>query len=256
MTQEDPLEHEPPQRQSSLFLITGLMIGLGIGLVISLILSPVKYRDTAPNALSEDDKAAYRLLIARAYQANPDPLRASQRMMLLQDAAAQESLTAQAQQALSSGNELDARALAELAAALMRLNLPTAAAGSSPTTGNETVDTIAAPGLAFKITDRQKICDPNSSGLLQIRVTDASGNPIPGVQIHLAWDGGLDTFFTGSKPASGAGAAEFQMTAGVSYSLRVGEGEETLNAIRAPECSAANGSAFTGGLKLDFTREN
>ncbi len=75
---------------------------------------------------------------------------------------------------------------------------------------------------------------------------------MPGIQINVAWDGGLDTFFTGLKPAVSAGYADFQMTPGVSYSLRVGDGGETVNGLSAPECADSNGNTFSGGVYLVF----
>ena len=44
----------------------------------------------------------------------------------------------------------------------------------------------------------------------------------------------------------------FQMTPGGSYSLRVGDGGETLNGLSAPECTDSNGNTFSGGLYLVF----
>ena len=86
------------------------------------------------------------------------------------------------------------------------------------------------------------------------QVRDGSGTPVPGVQVNVAWDGDLDTFFTGLKPAVSAGYADFQMTPGVSYSLRVGDGGETLNGLSAPDCTDGGGNVFAGGLLLKFGR--
>ena len=262
--EDDYLERDERPRQPPWFLLTGLILGLGLGLLISLVISPVTYKDTAPAALSEEYKANSRLLIAQAYQANLDIVRASQRIALLQDAAPQDRLAAQAQQALSAGDEQAARDLASLASALSDLSAvtpePTLIANSTPGTApgtTVTAETAASPSPPtdgpFVIVDRQQVCDAaQPPGLLQVEVRDNSGTPVPGIQINVAWDGGLDTFFTGLKPAVSAGYADFQMTPGVTYSLRVGNGGETLNGLSTPECTDGGGNSFSGGLYLVF----
>ena len=259
--EDDYLERDERPRQPPWYLLTGLLLGVGLGLLISLVISPVTYKDTAPAALTEEYKADYRLSIARAYQANLDIERASQRIALLQDAAPQESLEAQAQQALSAGDEQAARDLASLASALSDLRAitpkSTPVASSTQGAASTAPAAVTSPSPAaegpFVIVDRQPVCEAaQTSGLLQIEVRDSSGTPVPGIQINVAWDGGLDTFFTGLKPAVSAGYADFQMTHGVSYSLRVGDGGETLNGLSAPECTDSNGNTFSGGLYLVF----
>jgi hypothetical protein len=254
---DDYLESEEGPRQPPWFLLTGVIVGLLIGLLISMLVIPVKYKDTAPTALSAADQANFRLLIAQTYRANPDMPRAVSRIALLQDPAIVDSLAAQAQQALSNGEEQAARDLAGLAAAISTNAIvkvespkPTPSGSGTPATA-QTPAITPAPG-PYLIVDRQPVCDAASSGLLQIELRDRDGFPAPGVQINVTWDGGVDTFFTGLKPAISTGYADFQMTPGVSYNLQVGEGGETLNAISAPDCTDANGAIFAGGLKLVF----
>ena len=264
--EDDYLEREERRRQPPWYLLTGLLLGLGLGLLISLVISPVTYKDTTPAALAGEYKADYRLSIARAYRTNLDVVRASQRIALLHDFSPVESLAAQAQQALSVGDEQAARDLASLASALSDLSMESPAstpvAGSTQgvtSTAPAAPEAAASPGPAmdepFVIVDRQPVCDvAQTPGLLQIEVRDSNGTPVPGIQINVAWDGGLDTFFTGLKPAVSAGYADFQMTPGVSYSLRVGDGGETVNGLNAPECTDAGGNIFAGGLYLVFGR--
>lgn len=101
------------------YLLTGLIIGLALGLIYSWWIHPVEYVDTPPSSLRDDYKDAYRLMIAHAYAANPDRVRALERLKLLKDADPQRALTEQAQKILANeGSELDARALGALASAL------------------------------------------------------------------------------------------------------------------------------------------
>ena len=265
MNDYDYLESEESPRQFPWYLLTGLLLGLGLGLLVSLVISPVRYIDAAPAVLAEEHKATYRLLIAQAYQANPDPVRASQRLALLGDTSAGEVLAEQAQQALSAGNEADARVLAALASALNSLPTPVVIAtgagqiatasdgGASP---GEMPQPSAIPSVSpapvFVLLDQQSVCDATQPvSLLQIVVQDSKGEPVPGVQITIAWDGGLDTFYTGLKPELGAGYADFQMTPGMVYSLRTGN-SATINNLSAPECSGSDGNPYPGGWYLLF----
>lgn len=269
MSDNDYYETDERPRQFPWYLLTGLILGLGVGLLVSLAISPVRYTDNSPSALTEENKSRYRLTIAQAYQANQDAVRAHQRLALLGDASAQGSLAAQAQQALAAGDEITARVLAELAAALSSLSTAEAelittpspspsAELTAPAGPQKTLTPLAAASPSptrapvYFLVEQQTVCDAaEQAGLLQVEVQNSSGEPVPGVQINIAWDGGLDTFYTGLKPAVGAGYADFQMTTGVIYSLRVGNGE-TLNNLYAPECQGENGATFTGGVKLLF----
>ncbi|OQA15531.1 MAG: hypothetical protein BWY63_02911 [Chloroflexi bacterium ADurb.Bin360] len=105
--------------QSHLYLITGLILGAALGLLISLVIAPVVHQVALPQELSTQAKAEYRLDIARAYQAAPNPERALSRLALLNDPDPSAALIAQAQELLASGGSEDAaRALVSLAGLL------------------------------------------------------------------------------------------------------------------------------------------
>lgn len=98
-------------------LLTGLLLGLAIGLVISLLLLPLTNAEALPAELNEAGRAEYRLMVARAFAAQPNLERAASRLALLADAMPGEVMVAQAQELLATGGtEEDARALAYLAA--------------------------------------------------------------------------------------------------------------------------------------------
>lgn len=287
MIDDDYLDEPRSTRQPPWFLLTGLVLGLGIGLLISIVLFPARYTDTAPASLAEQYKDSYRWLIARAYQANGDLIRAGQRLALLGDDNPQLALAAQAQRMLAAGESVeDARVLADLAAALATASLQTAQAtavspadaksGQEPETQAISPPPVATPqptrtpmptftprsnpsplptlGAPFVLDTRQEVCDPSlHEGLLQVVLKDAQGQPAAGVQIVIAWDGGLDTFYTGLKPSVGPGYADFVMAAGVEYSLRVGGSSETIKGLAAPQCSGDAGN-YLGGLRLEFSQ--
>ncbi len=282
MIDDDDLQGPRKSRQPPWFLLTGLVFGLGVGLLISIVISPVRYVESSPASLVEEHKDIYRWLIARAYQANGDLVRAGQRLALLGDASPQAALAAQAQRLLAAGESVeDARVLADLASALIAaVEQPTRTVSSAspaaaspvaegpltPAPGQPTrtpmptftprsnpspLPTVGAP---FVLDSRQEVCDPAlPEGLLQVELKDAQGQPVAGVEIIVAWDGGLDSFYTGLKPAISLGYADFVMTAGVEYSLRPGGNSETIKGLVAPQCPVEGGS-YLGGLRLEFSQ--
>ncbi len=121
------VELPPPEpRRRPWYLLTGLVLGLVFGLIYSLGINPAVYGNIAPAQLAEEDRAAYRLLIAETYAATGNLDRARLRLALLDDADLVYTLGAQAQRALAAGEPEEARSLALLASALQN-------AGSLPT---------------------------------------------------------------------------------------------------------------------------
>ena len=109
------------EERGNWYLITGVVLGLVIGLLYVWLINPVDYVDTAPNTLKPFYKDQYRLMIAAAYDADPDIVRAKARLELLEDGDAYRAVAEQAQHALSEGGTPDeAQALGRLAAALGR----------------------------------------------------------------------------------------------------------------------------------------
>jgi hypothetical protein len=101
------------------YLLTGLVIGIALGLVYAWVVQPVKYVDTPPAALRRDFKDQYRALIAAAYMANHDLVRAKARLELLGDEDMYRAISEQAQRTLAEdGSTHQARALGLLAIAL------------------------------------------------------------------------------------------------------------------------------------------
>ena len=84
-------------------ILLALLIGLGLGLVYAWILAPRGATDTSPSILRTDFKDQYRSAIAAAYAATGNLPRAQARLALLGDANPIDTLNAQAQQMLASG---------------------------------------------------------------------------------------------------------------------------------------------------------
>ena len=101
------------------YLLTGVVLGIILGILFAWVISPVKYVDTAPESLKDEFKDQYRVLIASAYAANGDLVRAKARLELLDEADIYLVVAEQAQQMLAEGGSVEeAQALGRLALAL------------------------------------------------------------------------------------------------------------------------------------------
>ena len=101
------------------YLLTGLVLGIILGILFAWVISPVKYVDTAPESLKDEFKDQYRVLIASAYVANGDLVRAKARLELLDEADIYLVVAEQAQQMLAEGGSVEeAQALGRLALSL------------------------------------------------------------------------------------------------------------------------------------------
>jgi hypothetical protein len=89
--------------------------------LFSWVISPVQYLDTPPDSLKEIYKDQYRAVIASAFEANQDIVRAKARLELLGDDDIYRAVAEQAQGVLADGGtQQEAQALGRLAAALSK----------------------------------------------------------------------------------------------------------------------------------------
>jgi hypothetical protein len=303
------------QKRGSLYLITGLVIGAIGGLLFAWLITPVQYTNTSPAALRADFKDQYRAMIALAYTANGDLVRARARLALLRDADPSRILAAQAQQTLAKGGTLqEARSLGQLANALgqapqgapptlasqvpsvtipalpasptlppitgqitplestpiitttvdlnsmtFALNTPLPTTTSlyqiQPITSGTPLPTLTAtatPGAPFALEGREQLCA--SQPLIQVIALDAAGQPVPGVEIIIAWDNGEERFFTGLKPELGVGYADFSMSTGITYTLRLAEGGQSIADLATRPCKSADGVSAWQAWRLSFSQ--
>ncbi len=276
-------------RANPLMTLIALLAGLGLGLAYSWGISPVSYTDSTPNILRADFKDQYRTIIAAAFASNGDIERARARLSLLGDNDSFQALSAQAQQMLAVGRPYeDVEQIVQLASALQGQKIfasPTSPSSysaqftalptltplvnaalvdlttipqSTPlvittTTSRPTQTLSPTPGLPLILISQEEICNSElNSGLMQITILDERRRQSPGIELTITWDGGEEHFFTGLKPELGNGYADYQMTEGVTYSLKPENGNPIPNII-APACPAPNGS-FLGGIKFIFQK--
>ena len=264
------------------YLLTGLILGIILGVLYTRYLQPVEYIDTSPALLRQDFKDQYRLLIAVAYSANGDLVRAKARLELLKDPDIFRALSEQAQHSLAeNGSSIEARSLGLLAIALGQappgpalavtqaaqpptgapsLATPADLSSSSPTASANSdlvtalpPESLASPAGPFTLLNQEKSCDQNLlAPLIQIQVTDKSDQPVSGVPVIVTWTGGVERFYTGLKPEQGLGYADYMLDPSMVYSLQVGEGSQPVTDLVAAECEAAAGDRFWGAWLLTF----
>ncbi len=274
--------------RGSLYLLTGVVIGIVLGLLYSLKIQPVKYIEAAPSALAHEYKQQYRSMIALAFQANGDTVRARARLDLLDDSDIYQNLTEQAQQTLAQNSQSEeARALGILAIELGKIKDPgeidlfsgllttpgilatnTAPAAfittesvfppSSIPTPDASIVLVTPTAISadlFILQDLTKICEPRpSQPVFQIEALDRDNQPLPGVLIILSSQLGEERFYTGLSPDKGLGYAEFHPTPGAIYSLRLEEDGIPIQDLTAAECQSSSGEIYPGSWLFEFIK--
>jgi hypothetical protein len=108
-------------------------------------------------------------------------------------------------------------------------------------------------GAAFRLQETKLLCNlDQTQPLIMVEVQDSAGEPVPGIELVVAWDGGEDHFFTGLKPELSLGYADFLMTPGVIYSLQPVDSGQTTNDLTAAECLSDDGNRYWGSWMLTF----
>jgi hypothetical protein len=257
--------------------LVGLALGLAAGLLYAWEISPVEYTDISPAALLPEQRDEFIILAAQAYAADGDLARAEDRLAPLADPDLARTVTALAQRASAEGRSPDAvSALSALALALgvgpgpaptagpatapPFAQSPEAAATQSLPTPTTSVTRIvptpsATPIFEYDLADVEKVCDASLGGpLIQAQVQTADGQPIPGVEVLVTWEGGGDHFFTGFKPELGLGYGDFSMTPDTAYTVALAARSRPAEDLIAETCEGDNGQSYLGSWLVTFRR--
>ncbi len=119
---------------------------------------------------------------------------------------------------------------------------------------------MPTPGAPFVLFEQKPICDdPQTTLMLQVETLDAARNPVPGVEVIVQWpENNEERFFTGLKPEISLGYADFAMSPGILYRVRVrdrvGDEGAAVADLSAPKCKTRAGEPFWGALKLTFVQ--
>jgi hypothetical protein len=266
--------------------LIGVAVGVGAGLYYAWQVSPVIMTNTAPWQLSKENQQRYLIAISLAYARDHDLNRmvtritdlrlGDQTWLVLADTACQLARSSYA----STNSGLTAiRSMVELAqsqgatgCASTLLPLYTSTPAPTPTTAKPTA-TLSPPATKtptptlgptftpatqpftnltptpagdFKIVAIEALCNPKRPGMIDIVVQDSDSTGLPAIPVEVSFAGGKDDFFTGLEPERGPGLADFQMTAGESYTVALPGLSEQSRPIEASPCNVV---ASDGGGK-------
>jgi len=264
-------------RARILVLVLAVAAGAGGGLALAWLVAPPAEYETSPAALDRADKTIYLALAGDLYASEGDLERATQRLAALEVPADGTSLAGMIEEYLDGGGELDdVRNLARLAqdlgatGGILRVFGDPAAGPVKPTAAvTEIISTseppatplpAASPELpsgtpgadaGFRVVERTATCGrPGRPGVIAVRVRDADGHGLAGVEVTVSWALGEDRFFTGLRPDRGPGYADFQMSLGNEYRVslegRPGEAAQGLLA------DLSSGICPSTSLSLDW----
>ncbi len=258
-------------------IIIGLILGIASGLYYAWDRDPRVEFNTEPWQLNENDRASYIAGIALQYNYDSDLAKAVNRLVVLRlpgdpiqavaDTACKlasssyvdnssgqravrsmmtfyqlQGRTGCADTLLANGTVATPNVIIEAATPTLR---PPATKTPTPEvtliaqitpTQNIVIPTIQ-PQADFTLVDVRTYCSKELSGLIEVRVQDYNGDPIPGASITVKWDNGESTFVTGLKPERGADYADFQMDAGKSYTVQVAGRSDPSQALVAGSCN-------------------
>lgn len=275
-------------QRGSWYLLTGIVIGIVLGLFYAWKIQPAQYIDAAPDALSREFKDHFRIMIAKAYLANGDPVRARARLELLGSGDLFQALSEQAQRTLAQDNQSEeARALGILAIELGKIrdmgdselfSGMIATPGVMTTNTAPSINSATQPAIfqtstptpdasivlvtptsisadLFILQSLEKICEPRpDKALFQIQAMDKNNQPVPGVLIILSSEQGDERFYTGLSPDKGLGYAEFSPAPGVIYSLRLEEDGIPIQDLTIAECQDSSGELYPGLWLFQFIK--
>ncbi len=93
----------------------------------------------------------------------------------------------------------------------------------------------------FEARTLRSYCDAASPALIEVYVVDYLGRGVPGQQIRVKWGEQASLFVSGLKADRGDAYADFQMRAGIDYTIDMPDAAEPLNiSLRADACYTEN----------------
>jgi len=116
-----------------------------------------------------------------------------------------------------------------------------------------TLTATATQGAPFVLNQQELVCDPRqTTPLIQVETLDAADQPVPGVEVVVNWESGENHFYTGLEPEVSPGYADFDMTPGITYTLRLADGGQPIPGLTPTECETSSGDRYWGSWSLTF----
>jgi hypothetical protein len=275
-------------------VLVGLALGISAGLYVSWVLFPTVETDTTPDQLREQDRNQVVVAIMLSFSYDSDLGLAISRLSELQLGDDPLQAVADIACDLARSGYVDSNAGLRAVRAMRTfyrlqgrsgcadtlipdvtdpqeiiINVPTStptlpppptktpgAADATATPAGLVVVPTTPPQSEFEGSIFQTFCDRELSGIIEVfvrAVGDTEG--IAGQTIRVRWDAGSDTLITGLKPERGAGYADFQMEAGLSYTISMpGLSDPVASPIVAERCFTDDGSEAITSYRVAFVR--
>ncbi|MEL6310465.1 MAG: hypothetical protein AAFQ52_20165, partial [Chloroflexota bacterium] len=237
-------------------LLIGLLIGFGGAWYYAYFINPTQEVSTRPSQLRESEKTQFVVAIMLQYAYDSDLLTATDELLALNlgsdpfqtvaemacDLAASgyvdstsglravramrtfyqlQGRSGCADTIIPASNDVPLQVTVEIPTPTATLPPPpTKTPGpedATPTESGVVVVPTTEPQRTYDGTIIQTFCDEVLSGIVEVRVYDASGQEVAGEPLRVQWEDGQSLFSTGLKPERGVGYADFQMDAGISY---------------------------------------
>lgn len=109
------------------------------------------------------------------------------------------------------------------------------------------------PQRNFTLARVETFCDAELSGIIEVRVRDSRGQPLPGTAVRVRWDSGEDLFFTGLKPERGADYADFKMEPGKGYTVEIRGSSDPSQSLNAVPCFMDGGGEAVTSFRVVFS---
>ena len=267
-------------------LILGIGIGIAAGLIYTWEIDPVVRTNTAPWQLNEQGREDYVVAVALSHAYNRDLNLAFDRLRALRPEGDVWDLVAKiACDRMKQGKTVtnaDVRVLRAMEALYGPQGardcaygafptpaplgpMPTSPPAISPTpsltppftktptppiptnTPIQVTQPTSTPSAGgYELSRLQSFCNPDASGVIEVRVYDTRGQGVPGVRVQAVWRGNLsDTFFTGLKPERELGYADFEMTPNVSYTVLIPDLVSDPPVVDAVTCETSDDGEVT-----------
>lgn len=274
-------------------VVLGLLLGAGAGLGYAWMISPVVEYDTAPWQLSRMDKAHYIVAIMLDYARDSDMNQAVSRLLDMRlgndpiQAVADAACTLATTGYVESNSGLNAIRgmmtfyrlqnksgcadtlignLDPQPTTVVEVVVPTATLVPPPTktatpvvpslptaTPLQVIVPTAVPQSDYVVANVATFCNVALSGLIEVYVQDDAGDGVPGIEVRVRWDGGIDRFFTGLKPERGPAYGDFTMEEGTGYVVDLpGRSDPVNEPLAATACSTEAGDRAITSYRVTF----